>query len=123
MIIRAFDGTHCEVKGEIVLMIEIDLRSLMVNFQVIQVDSSYNLHLGRPWLHTAGASTSTLYQRLKFIYKNQLITIMAEESVTIFKETSIPYIEANAFPEASFHSFELVSMIHMLQSLSSAGPK
>ena len=37
---------------------------------------------------------------------------MAEESVTIFKETSIPYIEANAFPEASFHSFELVSMIH-----------
>ena len=32
--------------------------------------------------------------------------------MTIFQETSIPYIDANSFPEASFHSFVLVSMIH-----------
>ena len=37
---------------------------------------------------------------------------MAEEPMTIFQETSIPYIDANVFPEASFHNFELVSMIH-----------
>ena len=37
---------------------------------------------------------------------------MVEEPMTIFQETSIPYINANAFLEASFHSFELVSMIH-----------
>ena len=37
---------------------------------------------------------------------------MAEEPMPIFQETSIPYINANAFLEASFHSFELVSMIH-----------
>ena len=37
---------------------------------------------------------------------------MAEEPTNIFQETSIPYIDANTFPEASFHSFELVSMIH-----------
>ena len=37
---------------------------------------------------------------------------MALESMTIFQETSIPYINANAFPEVSFHSFEKVSMIH-----------
>jgi len=36
---------------------------------------------------------------------------MAEDPMTIFQETSIPYIDANAFSEASFHSFELVSMI------------
>ena len=53
-----------------------------------------------------------LHWRLKFIYGNQLITIKAEEPMTIFQETSIPYIDANAFPQASFHSFELVSMIH-----------
>jgi len=41
-----------------------------------------------------------------------LITIIAEEPMTIFQETSIPYIDANAFPKASFHSFELVSTIH-----------
>ena len=32
--------------------------------------------------------------------------------MTISQETSIPYINTNAFPKASFHSFELVSMIH-----------
>ena len=37
---------------------------------------------------------------------------MAEESMTIFQETSTLYINANAFPKASFQSFELVSMIH-----------
>ena len=37
---------------------------------------------------------------------------MAKMPMTIFQETSIPYIDANAFPEPPFHSFELVSMIH-----------
>ena len=47
MINRAFDGTCCEVQGEIELMIGIDPRSFMVNFQVIKVDSLYNMLLGR----------------------------------------------------------------------------
>ena len=36
---------------------------------------------------------------------------MVEEPLTFFKETYVPYIGANAFLEATFHSFELVSMI------------
>ena len=39
MIIRAFDGTHHKVQGKIELMIKITMRSFMVNFQVIKVDS------------------------------------------------------------------------------------
>ena len=65
---------------------------------------------------------STLHQWLKFPFEDQLITIMAEEPLTIFKETSIPYIGANAFPEATFHSFELVSMISKASELKSAWP-
>lgn len=49
---------------------------------------------------------------LKFIYENQLVTIIAQQHMTIYQELSIPYIDANAFMEASFYSFELVSMIH-----------
>jgi len=59
LIIKVFDGTRLKVQGEIMLMIEIGLRSFMVNFQVIKVDSPYNILLGRPWLHTASAVTST----------------------------------------------------------------
>ena len=39
MIIRAFDGTRHKVQGKIELMIKISMRSFMVNFQVIKVDS------------------------------------------------------------------------------------
>ena len=47
---------------------------------------------------------------------------MAEEPLTFFKETSIPYIGTNAFPKATFHSFELVSMISRASELESAWP-
>jgi len=47
---------------------------------------------------------------------------MAKEPITIFQETSIPYINANAFPVASFHGFELVSMIHIASELESGWP-
>ena len=83
MIIKAFDGTRQEVQHEIELMVEIGPRSFMVNFQVIKVDSLYNMLLGRPLLHVVGAVASTLHWRLKFISGNQLITIMAEEPMII----------------------------------------
>ena len=47
---------------------------------------------------------------------------MAEEPLTFFKETFVPYIGANAFSEATFHSFELVSMISRALELKSAWP-
>ena len=62
------------------------------------------------------AVASSLHQRLKFPFEDRLITIMAEEPLTIFKETSVSYI-ANAFLEATFHNFELVSMISRASEL------
>ena len=70
----------------------------------------------------ASAVASTLHRRLKFPFEDQLITIMAEEPLTIFKETFVPYISANAFLEATFHSFKLVSMISRASELESAWP-
>ena len=122
MIIRAFDGTLREVQGEIKLAIGTGPMILMVNLQVIKVDSPYNMLLGRPWLHTAGAIASTLHRRLKFPSEDLLITIMAEKHLTIFKETSIPYIGANAFPKATFHNFKLVSRISRASELESTWP-
>ena len=75
MIIRAFDGTLRKVQGEIELAIGIGPRSFMVNFQVIKVDSPYNMLLGRPWLHAVGVVASTLHRRLKFPFEDQLITL------------------------------------------------
>ena len=51
-----------------------------------------------------------------------MIIIMAKEPLTIFKETFVPYIGANAFLEATFHSFELVSMISKASKLELSWP-
>ena len=82
MIIKAFDGTFQEVQGKIELAIGIGPMFFMVNFQVIKVDSLYNMLLRRPWLHTVGAIASTLHRRLKFPSEDKLITIMAKEPLT-----------------------------------------
>ena len=78
--------------------------------------------LGRPWLYAVGEIASTLHQRLKFPSEDLLITNMAEEPLNFFKETSVPYIGANAFPKATFHNFELVSMISRALELESVWP-
>ena len=119
---KAFDGTLQEVQGKIKLAIRFGPMFFMVNFQVIKVDSPYNMLLARPWLHAVGAIASTLHRRLKFPFEGSSITIMAEEPLIFFKGTSIPYIGANVFPKATFHSFELVSMISRALELKSARP-
>ena len=78
--------------------------------------------LRRPWLHVAGAIASTFHRRLKFPFEDLMVTIMVEESLTFFKETFVPYIGPNAFLEATFHNFELVSMISRVSKLESAWP-
>ena len=103
-------------------MIRVNPKSFMVIFQVIKVDSLYNMLLRRAWLHATGTVASTLHRKLKFLSQDLLITIMAEEPLTIFKETFVPYIGANAFPDATFHSYELVSMISRASELESAWP-
>ena len=66
MIIIAFNGILKEVQGKIELAIGIGPLFFMVNFQVIKVDSLYNMLLGRPWLHAVSVVASTLHRRLKF---------------------------------------------------------
>jgi hypothetical protein len=73
--------------------------------------------LGRPWLHTTGAVPSSLYQKMKFIVGNQLVTILVEEPISIYNDSSVPYIDGNTTPEASFHSFEFVSVIHKVAAV------
>ncbi|PKI65874.1 hypothetical protein CRG98_013732, partial [Punica granatum] len=53
--VRAFDGSRKEVNGEIDLVIEVGPCSFAVTFQVLDIPNAFNLLLGRPWIHAAGA--------------------------------------------------------------------
>ena len=60
-IVRAFDGTRREVTGEIKIKVQIGPCTFNIEFQVMDISSSYNCFLGRPWIHIAGAVPSTLH--------------------------------------------------------------
>ena len=66
-VVRAFDGTRREVTGEIEIEMQIGPCTFNVEFQVMNLSSSYNCLLGRPWIHIAGAVPSTLHQKIKFV--------------------------------------------------------
>jgi hypothetical protein len=54
---------------------------------------------------------------MKLIIGNQLVTILAEEPISIYNDGEIPYIDGCASEEASFHSFEFVTVIHRVAAV------
>ena len=50
-------------------------------FQVLRIQSSFNLLFGRPWIHEAGVIPSSLHQKVKFIHEGRIITIQFDKDV------------------------------------------
>ena len=46
-------------------------------FQVLRIPTYFNLLLGRPWIHRAGAIPFSLHQKVKFIHNGQVITVQS----------------------------------------------
>ncbi|RVW24471.1 Transposon Ty3-G Gag-Pol polyprotein [Vitis vinifera] len=48
---------------------------------VLRIPTSFNLLLGRPWIHVAGAIPSSLHQKVKFIHDGQVITVRSTRDI------------------------------------------
>ena len=55
-------------------------------FQVLRIQSSFNLLLCRPWIHKAGAIPSSLHQKVNFIHEGRIITIQTDIDVVTSSE-------------------------------------
>ena len=74
-IVRAYDSTRIKVLGTLTLDLQIGLVTFSALFQVLRIPTSFNLLLGWPWIHRAGAISSSLHQKVKFIHEGRVITI------------------------------------------------
>jgi len=75
------------------------------------IHPSYNILFGRPWIHTARAVASSLHQCLKYIMNGILITIKAEERVSMIKKnTVVPFIEVENCRYRNINAFEIVNV-------------
>ena len=53
-----------------------------VDFIVVDAFSPYTAIMGKPWLHSLGAVSSTLNQKLKYPSEGQVLEIVGSQSMT-----------------------------------------
>ena len=53
-----------------------------VDFIVVDAFFPYIAIIGRPWLHSLGAVSSTLHQKLKYPSEGQVLEIVGSQSMT-----------------------------------------
>ncbi|XP_065635829.1 uncharacterized protein LOC136070184 [Quercus suber] len=67
----SFEGRIVTPKGQIQLPIQTGSEVVEVDFIVVDVYSPYTAIVARPWLHTLGAVSSTLHQKVKYPSEGQ----------------------------------------------------
>lgn len=63
LIMKAFDGSRRTVIGYVELPLLTGPHIFPITFLVMDINPAYSFLLGRPWIHTAGAITSTLHHK------------------------------------------------------------
>ncbi|KAG5527483.1 hypothetical protein RHGRI_028396 [Rhododendron griersonianum] len=93
--VRAYDNTRREVIGTITLPLVIGSFETEAEFQIIDVSATFNLLLGRPWMHDPKvmAVPSTLHQKIKIPRENGTITLFGDSSVRTPLEDNAPLLE------------------------------
>jgi hypothetical protein len=107
MIVKAFDGSRKSVIGEIDLPISVGPCEFLITFQVMNIQASYSCLLGRPWIHEAGAVTSTLHQKLKFVREGKLVIVNGEEALLVSHLSAFSFISADGLDGTSFQGLSV----------------
>ena len=75
--VRAYDSTRREVMGTFEIELLISPAIFVTIFQVLRIPASFNLLLGRPWIHRAEVIPFSLLQKVKFIHDGQVVTMQS----------------------------------------------
>ncbi|KAI5418509.1 hypothetical protein KIW84_042946 [Lathyrus oleraceus] len=111
VVVKAFDGSRKTVIGEVDLPIKIGPSDFQVTFQVMDIHPSYSSLLGRPWIHEAGAVTSTLHQKLKFVKNKKLVVVGGEKALLVSHLSSFSYIDAKDEVGTPFQALSIAEPI------------
>ncbi|KAJ9678020.1 hypothetical protein PVL29_022797 [Vitis rotundifolia] len=90
-------------------------------FQVLRIPTSFNLLLGRPWIHRAGAIPSSLHQKVKFIHDGQVITLQSMGDMFISAELVLQISHSDDdsfFTRLKFDEHDSVVVLDMMRSMS-----
>ena len=74
----SFEGKIIIPKGQVRLPLQTSLEVVEVDFIVVDAYSPYIAIIARPWLHTLGAVSSTLHQKVKYLSEGQIKEILGD---------------------------------------------
>ena len=77
----SFDGKVIILKGHIRLPVQTSSETVEVDFIVVDAYSPYTAIVARPWLHTLGAVSSTLHQKIKYPSEGQIEKILGDQTM------------------------------------------
>ena len=77
----SFEGKTVTLRGLIRLPIQTGSDVVEVDFIVVDAYSPYTAIVARPWLHTLGAVSSTLHQKVKYPSEGQVKEIVGNQSM------------------------------------------
>ena len=76
----SFEGKMVVPKGQIRLPVQAGTDVVEVYFTVVDAFSPYTAIMGKPWLHSLGAVSSTLHQKVKYPFGGQVLEIVGSQS-------------------------------------------
>ena len=77
----SFKGKMVVPRGQIRLPVQVGADVVEVDFIVVDAFSLYTTIMGRPWLHSLGAVSSTLHQKVKYLSEGQVLEIVGSQSM------------------------------------------
>ena len=75
----SFEGKMVVPRGQIRLPVQTGLDVVEVYFIGVDAFSPYTAVMGRPWLHSLGAVSSTLHQKVKYPSEGQVLEIVGSQ--------------------------------------------
>ena len=77
----SFEGKMVVPKGQIRLPMQASIDVVEMDFIVVDAFSPYAAIMGKPWLHSLGAISSTLHQKVKYPFGDQVLEIVGSQSM------------------------------------------
>ena len=101
----SFEGKVIIPKGQIRLPVQTGSETVEVDFIVIDAYSPYTAIVAKPWLHTLGAVSSTLHQKIKYPSRGKIKEILGDQ--TMAQQCMIAAIRHKPEVESVTHGEEL----------------
>ena len=79
--LAGFDGKLVAPKGQIRLPVQAGSEVVEVDFIVVDAYSPYTAIVARPWLHTLGAVSSTLHQKVKYLSRDRVEELVGNQAM------------------------------------------